>query len=487
MKRSFLSHAAAYGLAAILVQAAGLLLLPLYTRCLGPEDYGVLEIVTRLSETASTLLLVGGFCQALFALHNQAGDEAERRRVVCAAFLLLAASAILGGGLLLSVAPQLAGFLSGATRLDPWTLRLGILTVLLEPFSLMPLILMQARSQSLAYAGVVLGQFVARVGLAVVLVAVLGWGAAGALAAVAITGFLFGTALSALELLRGVAWPRRENFRALLAFALPLVPSGICFFVLHHGDRFFLLRHSAAAQVGLYGLGYRLGMMATVFGFTPLYKVWSARMYEAAREADAPRAFGSMFTRVLALYAFVGLGLSLFAPEAVALLAGPAFAGAAGLVPLVVLACGCQACATLFDAGLFITRRTWRKLAATVAATTVMLALYAWLIPLHGTWGAAWATLGGFAFLALATFALSQPSFPVAYEWSRLAGLASLVGIVALAAWLQPWGIAGKMALCAAVPSLMMLLLASEEEWAFLRRLAPRPQGPPAIAGGDTR
>ena len=55
---------------------------------LTPPEFGVLEVVTRLAETAGTLLLFGGFRQALFALHNQAGDERERRQVVCATYLL---------------------------------------------------------------------------------------------------------------------------------------------------------------------------------------------------------------------------------------------------------------------------------------------------------------------------------------------------------------------------------------------------------------
>ena len=482
MPRSFLSHAATYGMAAVLVQAAGFVLLPLYTRCLGPEDYGVLEIVTRLSETASTLLLIGGFCQALFALHNQAQDEPQRRRVVCAAYLVLAAFCVLGGGLLLALAPMLAGLLGLP---DPWTLRLGILAILLEPFSLIPLSLMQARTQSLAYAAVVLGQFVARVGSAIAFVAFLGWGAAGALASVAATGAVFGLCLSLIEIRRGSALPSWADVRALLGVALPLLPSGLCFFVLHHGDRFFLLRHSTPAEVGVYGLGYKLAMVAAVFGFSPLFKVWSARMYEEARRPDAPRLFGTAFTRILALYAVVGLGVSLFAAEGVALLAGAEYASAAPLVPLIVLACGFQSAATLADGGLFIARRTWRKLAATLAATAVMLGLYAWLIPLHGTLGAAWATLGGFAFLMLATLALSQPVFPVDYEWGRLSGIAALVGMLSVVALAQPWGMAGKLLLCAAAPSLMMAALATESERAFVFRWWPDAR--PMIAGGDTR
>src|SRR5262249_31142827 len=58
--QAFLKHAAVYGAANLLLQAAGFVLLPLYTRCLGPRDFGVLEVLGRLGETVSACLLIGG-------------------------------------------------------------------------------------------------------------------------------------------------------------------------------------------------------------------------------------------------------------------------------------------------------------------------------------------------------------------------------------------------------------------------------------------
>jgi hypothetical protein len=49
-----------------------------------------------------------------------------------------------------------------------------------------------------------------------------------------------------------------------------------------------------------------------------------------------------------------------------------------------------------------------------------MLLLYALLIPRGGIVGAAWATLGGFAFMAFLTLQVSQRAFIVNYEWGRL-------------------------------------------------------------------
>jgi hypothetical protein len=80
------------------------------------------------------------------------------------------------------------------------------------------------------------------------------------------------------------------------------------------------------------------------------------------------------------------------------------------------------------DAGLYVCRRSGLKVGITLGSTFVMSVLYFLLIPHYGSMGAALATLGGFAFLALLTLVVSQRVFPVQYEWSRLL-LLLLLGI----------------------------------------------------------
>src|SRR5262249_41682588 len=144
----------------------------------------------------------------------------------------------------------------------------------------------------------------------------------------------------------------------------------------HHGDRFILVRHCPADEVGTYALGYKLALLAQTFSLNPLYMVWAARMYAVARTPEAPQVFGRAFTRILAAYAFVGLGLCLFAGEVVAVLGGPAYARAALVVAPIVLACFCQSASSLMDAGLYVTHRTGLKLAITLATTAVMVLAY---------------------------------------------------------------------------------------------------------------
>src|SRR5207302_699127 len=181
-----------------------------------------------------------------------------------------------------------------------------------------------------------LRQALLRVGLSIVLVAGFGLGIEGVLIASAVTSGLFALVLLGREVVRGGLRIERRQLKAMTWFALPFVPGGLGFFLLNSGDRFFLLHHVAKADLGAYALGYKLALVVKLFSRRPLYMVWSARMYEAARQPDAPTVFGKVFTRMLAAEVCVGLALCLVAEEAVTFLTGCGYAGgAAGISALV--------------------------------------------------------------------------------------------------------------------------------------------------------
>jgi O-antigen/teichoic acid export membrane protein len=490
---SFFRHAAVYGLCNLLVQAGGVVLLPLYTHYLTPADYGVLEVLGRLAETVSTCLVFGGLRQALLTFYQQSTHDAERRRIVTTTLTLLALTCVLGGGLVLAAAGPLSRALGQALQshghgVSAGLLRLAVFAILLEPLAIVPMTLIQARLQSTLFVSVTLAMFLVRLTLCVALVAGLGWGVAGVLLATLLTTGAFGVGLSVWELTRSLGRPEGGQVRALLRFALPFVPGGVGFFILHHGDRFFLLRYGPE-EVGLYALGYKVAQVVSTFSLTPLYMVWSARMYEEARSAEAPGVFGRAFTRILAAYLLVGLGLCLFQDEAMAVLAGPAFARATEVIPIILLACFFQAASSLMDAGLYVRHRTGLKLGITLTATALMLLLYSLLIPRYGSRGAAVATLAGFAFLAAHTWWTTQRVFPVRYEWPRLLGVVALAAALAVAGRCLPaaaWAWPLKAGLWLALPLLAWkvgLLSGAEKGYvrSLLRRaLGKRPPRPPA-------
>jgi O-antigen/teichoic acid export membrane protein len=303
---------------------------------------------------------------------------------------------------------------------DPALLRLAVASVVLDSLALMLLALAQARVESVFFAVVTFGQFLLRVALSIVLVAGLGQGVAGVLIASAVASGLFALALLGREVVRGGLCVDRRQLKAMAWFALPFVPGGLGFFILNSGDRFFLLRHVDKAELGAYALGYKLALAVKLFSRRPLYMVWSARMYEAAREPDAPTVFGKVFTRIVAAEVGVGLALCLVAEEVVNFLSGSGYGGAASVIAPLVFGYLFLTAADLMDAGFYVKRRTAWKTPVMLGSTTVVLVLYAVLIPLYGMHGAALATLFGFVAHAVVTGVVSQRVFPVRYEWMRV-------------------------------------------------------------------
>ncbi len=490
--QSFLKHAAVYGLASMLTQIAGFVLLPMYTHFLSRSEYGILEIVGRVAEAAPTLLLFGGFRQALFTFYQQAPDEAERRQVVSAAFVLAAVACLGGVALTALLVRPLHGLILTKISDCELLLTLALFGILCEPFTMLPMALLQSRMQSTRFVLVALAQFLTLVAVRVLFVAWFGWGVAGVLAGTLVTTACYGAVLTYAALRSRLVLPRWETVRGFLSFALPFLPGSLCFLVLQHGDRFFLLKFADTDEVGTYSLGYKLALAVGTFSLTPLYMVWSARMYDAAKKPDAPVLFGQVFTRVLAAFVFVGLGLSLYQDEIVRFIAGEHFASAAYVIAPVVLAGYFQTAAALMDAAFYIRRRTSRKLRLTLEATAVMLVLYIALIPPLKGLGAALATLGGFAYLAGRTWQTTQRLFPVRYEWRRVAGCL----LLAVALWapsrLLPLG-AGSFAIRGVLLVSWPLLVwhlglptNEEKEYALsnLRRLATllRPRREPVVA-----
>lgn len=424
----FLRHAAVYGFATLVVNACGFFLLPLYLRCLSPGEYGVLEWLRTVGDVVIICLFFGGVKQALLSFHGQSETPAQRRRVIGTALALGGGVALLAALALLLFGVPLAQFLRCQ---NPRLLQATVGVVLLEALSGLLMTGCQARLESGLFMTVTIIQFFLRVGLSILFAAYLSWGIWGMLVASAATAASTTLLLLSREIAFGGLWPDRRTLAALGRFALPFVPGGLGFFLLHSGDRFFLMEYGGDEAVGLYALGYKLAMAVSLFSRSPLYMVWNTQMHEVARRPDAGAVFGRAFSRILAAYLGAGLALCLFADEAALLLGGARYAAAAAIVPTVVLAYYCLTAADLMDAGFYVTQRTSYKTPITLASTAAMVVLYATLIPAQGAMGAALATLGGFAFHVWLTWRVSQRVFPVRYEWLRTGAALAL----AVAAW----------------------------------------------------
>jgi O-antigen/teichoic acid export membrane protein len=454
-KPSFLKESFIYGIGGVLTQAAGFVLVPVYTRCFTPDEYGTLEILSRIADVLIVCLLINGIRQAIFAFYLQSEDRDHQRRAMGTATILTAALAVIGGLALALAAEPMCGLLHvGSTTL----FRLVALGLVIDTICLTPLSAMRARHESTMFVVATFGQFLTRVGLAILLVAGLRWGINGALLASILTGSAFALLLVSREVLKEGIHLDGKLFYQMVMFALPFLPGGLAAFVMNSGDRFFLLRYAGGADVGVYALGYKLGWTLPLFAVYPFWMVWCVGLYEAARRPDASTFFGRVLTRFLMAQTLCCLAICLFQDEIVRILGHGRYDGAAKVIPVIALASLFYQAALLLDAGFYIRHRTVWKIPITFMAMLIALAFYYLLIPIYGATGAAFAILAGFFSFACLTFLFVKRIFPVHYEYGRLAamlGTAALLWLISRGLPPSLWSVCVKIALWGSWPAIM--------------------------------
>jgi len=340
--------------------------------------------------------------------------------------------------IMLSIAPFWSKLLFGDYQ-ETTIIRLALGLAFAEICFILAAAYITARVKSLLFITVSIGKFIVGITLNLYLVYYLRRGVEGIILANLINSSIFSMIL-VFATLREVGFKFDvRKLKEMLRFGLPFVPGGVFLFILNSGDRFFLLHYGGEAAVGLYALGYKFALLIMVFVMAPFLQVWSALMVPVSRKENGPEMISRVFTYVMFLYVWVGLGMSVLASEVVTMVADPKFYHAYHIIPIVVLAYLFWATANIGDTPFYVTKRTGVKPFILGAAALVNLVLYRLFIPAYGGWGAAWATLISFIFFAILTRIVAQRTLRIPYDNFRFGKLL----FVALAAYAAsrfiPW------------------------------------------------
>jgi O-antigen/teichoic acid export membrane protein len=413
-------HTALYGMSAGAVQLLGVITVPVFSRELSPSSYGLLELTLIAVALSATVVDCGLIAAVQRSFFDYSSAESDRRRaVVSTAFTVTAAVALLATIAVILTLGPLAKALYGRTER-------GIL--LLAALSIVPVAVGQ-------FSRNVLRLYVRPVQYAISSFLSAGVGAASALVAVAvfhfgvigvIGGMLIGYGLSAAYGLSVTgadlrAQPSQLELKRMLAFGLPLVPSGIALWLVWFIDRVMLARLASLDDVGQYAIANRLAtiLLLAVLAFNLAFGPFILSLHAQDRELER-RVRAQTSLLVVALLAVLGVGLSLFAREIIGLVA-PRYGRAHLVVGLLSLSIVIYGVYPVVSTGLSIARRTSSLGVISVAAAGVNVGLNLVLIPAWGLVGAAVSTVGAFAALTCGTAIAAQRIDPVDYPLGRLA------------------------------------------------------------------
>jgi len=456
LARSSLTYGAGnYG-----VKLVGFFLIPVYTRYLLPADYGILALVSAFNRILFILLNVGQ-STALFRFYYDHDEPEARARVIAASLWVVLLYSLPLALVMLALSHVIASTLLGDGALYP-LVAIGVLTMGSRVVLRLPFSVMRAQRRDTAYASWNLTRTALSAGLAILFVVGLEMGVRGVLlSALAAEVVLLTCLVSIVIKTLRIGWTP-EQTQAQLWFGLALVPAGLSAFIMDLSDRLFLRWYATMDDVGLYSLGYRFGEII-FFVVTAIQLAWPQFVFGNRKLKEAPRLYAYASTYYVAGLLFLVLGLSLLAPEVIAVMTTPAFQGAAVVVPIVAMAGLCQGICSIGSIGIMFQKRPIVRAYAIATAAVLNLGLNYLLIPRYGMLGAAWATVLSFIVQATLLVWAALRYYPVPYQWGRFTQLFITAAVVYGLGWLLPHApvvitLAMKALVLAAFPAALWVL-----------------------------
>lgn len=422
---------AVYGLSSIVGRFLNFLLIPIYTRKLDPEEFGIYtEMYTYV--TFLLPLFTYGMETAFFRFYN---NENEKQKVYNSIFstLLISTSALIAGGLLFTQnIADVLGY-SNYTFLISGILFITVFDIL----STIPFAKLRSENKAFKFAGIKIFGILLNIILNlffILLCPILAEGN-GELAKF-IQSFYepnFGVGYILISNLvpSGLIflWLLVDSFpskfsidkalmRKVWPFALPMLLIGLAGTVNETIDRlmlkYMLPANESLYQLGIYSACYRISMFMTIliqayrFAAEPFF-------FDQASKADSKQTYARLMNYFVAITSVIFLLITLFQDIFIQFI-GKEFHAGKDVIPILLMA--------NLMLGIYFNLSVWYKISTKTIYGSIVSGIGAFLtiilnlalIPILGYMGSAWTTLLVYATMVVLSYYFGKKHFPIPYD-----------------------------------------------------------------------
>ena len=431
-----LQNSSWYFVSSLLTKASGLLLMPIMTRYLSPDDYGLvanLRAIITFSSVFVSLYIDSAFNRFYFE-NNQ---SQERLKVYVSSFFWFV---VLWGSLatlLLLIIGRVYLTKLYSIQFFPLALLTGISPLLIQ----IRLFGHHYLRNNLHTKGIAIPSllvFFLNVGLSILFMSLLEDNVQGrfyGIFASTVAATLYYTYVLIRASLIGFQLDKRI-IRDALKFSLPLVPLALSSWITRLSDRIIITFYSDMGEAGLYDVAYKLSEGIRVFTES-VFQVYSpvmVSMYIHNRSQFNIKVgkFTTFFTWVMFFAAFY---ISVFSKELLSIFASRAYHSAHIMIPIVVFAYFISGHQKYLGAVFSLRKVTYLNTIGSFLQAGLNLGLSLVLIPIAGKVGAAWATFASLTFMTIWSGFWFLKWEAVRFEWGKILKIL-LIGCLALVSYL---------------------------------------------------
>ena len=426
-KSKALRSGVGYTLGNILIKGINFLTLPIFSRLLSPEEFGIYNVFA--SYDMILFVLIG------LALHTSIQSaNLEFRGKINSYTSSISLIYVLNGLVALVVAILFRNALGEVLSLPPASLTLLVLgsfstaaiqlynTRISLDYSYKKYLLVSACSSVLNIA----------ISLALILTVCSEDRAMGRIIGASAPAFLISVALLLSFFRKEKPRFSKTYWKFGVKYSLPIVPHGISQMLLNQCDRIMISKMVSDAAAGIYSLAGNIKLVLVIITES-VTTAWNTWFYSQMDKGDKA-AIQKRASQLLLLFFILTSGLMALSPELVYLLGGPEYAGGKYVaIPLVLDAF------SLFLYNLVVPAQYYAKktpyiMYGTMAAAVVNIALNYVFIKLFGFMAAAYTTLASYLLFAAVHYCISGKLLQFfVVPPSRMLGVCAAVAV--MAAW----------------------------------------------------
>ena len=219
--------------------------------------------------------------------------------------------------------------------------------------------------------------------------------------------------------------------REYIFFGLSSTLNGLTYYLLDWIDRFFIKVYASIADVGIYSMGYKIGMIIHIILILPFGMIWSTIRMQYAKDSDNSR----FVTKIISYYTIFGLFLilstSLFAKELLYLLSGrEEYYIAFKVVPIIMIAHLLYGYINIIDFGILISKKLYFFYVTFIVAAGLNALLNFIFVPKFGYMASAYTTLITYLFCSGVIYVIGNRFYYLQIDWKRV--LSPFVFVVVL-------------------------------------------------------
>nr|WP_249811251.1 oligosaccharide flippase family protein [Bradyrhizobium sp. 149] len=418
MGTSFFRSSLVYLLANGLSAGAPLVLLPILTRALSPEEYGQIAMFSVAAQIFG--ITTGLSTHGAVAMRYFDRDAIDFPRFVGSCLIVLLISTVVT----LLVAWTTLDWLKLYLTLPGSWLLIAVAFSASTFIVQVQLSIWQSSKKPLSFAALRSFQGATDLATSFILALSLGLGWQGRVSGMALASFV--AACLALHTMRRSGLIRLPHDAVYmgdaLRFGLPLVPHAAGAMLIMISDRFLVANVLGVASTGIYLVAAQLGMIlylandALNRAYSP-YLIESLKLHDQARDRQIVRFTYAYFAGVLA--AAIAFGLS--APFILAALAGPKFQAAGSIFVFIAIGQAFSGMYLVVATYIFYAGRTTYLAMVTITAGIADISITYYLLKHRGLIGAAEAFMITQMLFFIGTWALAQQCRPM--PWLKALGL----------------------------------------------------------------